>query len=238
MAEQVFTNCTNSGPISVYVKDGKIYRVRPLAIEKSDLKPWTIEANGKKYSPFKKVNISPCIYTERIKNYTEDRILYPMKRVDFDLNGDRHPENRGKSGYVRISWEEAMDIVTGEMKRIRSRYGPSAIGALDQDHHNWGIVGYRFGGYFRFFNTIGFTEILHNPDSWEGWHWGAPHAYGFHWRLGMSEQFDMLEETLKYSDMVVYWSIDPDSIRAGYCGTECAIWYQWLKRSGKKSGIY
>ena len=234
MAEQVFTNCTNSGPISVYVKDGKIVRVRPLVIDKNDLKPWTIEARGKKYSPFKKVNISPCIYAERIKIYTEDRILYPMKRVDFDSKGERHPESRGKSGYVRISWEEALDIVTSEMKRIRAKYGASAIGALDQDHHNWGIVGYRFGPYFRFFNTIGFTEILHNPDSWEGWHWGGPHAYGFHWRLGMSEQFDMVEETLKYSDMVVYWSIDPDSIRAGYCGTECAQWYQWLKRSGKK----
>ncbi len=33
MAEKVFTNCTNSGPVSVYVKDGKITRIRPLVVD-------------------------------------------------------------------------------------------------------------------------------------------------------------------------------------------------------------
>ncbi len=234
MPEQVYINLTNNGPISVYVREGKIVRVRPLMINKDDLKPWNIEANGKNYSPPRKVTISPQIYAERIRTYTEDRILQPLKRVDFDTHGERHPENRGKSGYVPISWDEALDIVADEMKRVRSQYGPAAVGALDQDHHNRGIAGYRFGPFFRFFNTLGFTEVLHNPDSWEGWHWGATHTYGFWWRLGMAEQFDMLEETLKYSDLVVYWSADPDSSQCCYCGPEAAIWLQWLKRSGKK----
>jgi trimethylamine-N-oxide reductase (cytochrome c) len=38
MSEQVFTNCTVGGPISVYVKDGKIVRVRPIVIEEKDFK--------------------------------------------------------------------------------------------------------------------------------------------------------------------------------------------------------
>jgi len=33
MSKQVFTNCTAGGPISVYVKDGRIVRVRPLVID-------------------------------------------------------------------------------------------------------------------------------------------------------------------------------------------------------------
>ena len=41
MSEQIFANCTVGGPISVYVKDGKIVRVRPLVIDENDLKPWT-----------------------------------------------------------------------------------------------------------------------------------------------------------------------------------------------------
>ena len=51
--EQVFTNMTGGGPVSVYVEDGKITRVRPLQIPESDFpKPWVIEGNdGKKYSP-------------------------------------------------------------------------------------------------------------------------------------------------------------------------------------------
>ena len=44
-----------------------------------------------------------------------------MKRVDFDPNGERNPQNRGKSGYVRISWEEALDLVADEIKRLEAR---------------------------------------------------------------------------------------------------------------------
>ena len=35
--------------------------------------------------------------------YSKDRILYPMKRVDFDPDGDRNIQNRGKSEFERIS---------------------------------------------------------------------------------------------------------------------------------------
>jgi trimethylamine-N-oxide reductase (cytochrome c) len=235
MPEQVFTNATISGPVSVYVKDGRIIRIRPLQVDERDLKPWTIaDTNGVCYSPPKELKVGPYVMAARTQIYSEDRLLYPMKRVDFDPRGDRHPENRGKSGYERISWEEALTIVAGEMERLRSLHGPAAIGALDQDHHNWGIVGYRFGPYFRFFNTIGFTEVLHNPDSWEGWHWGAPHVYGYWWQLGVSEQFDLLEDTMLHADNIVYWSIDPDFVRAAYNGMESAIWFQWMKAAGKQ----
>ena len=59
MSEEVFTNCTNAGPVSVYVKDGKIIRIRPLAAEERDFKPWTIEANGHKYTPARQSSTSP-----------------------------------------------------------------------------------------------------------------------------------------------------------------------------------
>ncbi len=44
-------------------------------------------------------------YKKRI--YSPNRILYPLKRVDWDPKGERNPQNRGKSKYVRISWDEA-----------------------------------------------------------------------------------------------------------------------------------
>ena len=37
--------------------------------------------------------------------YSKDRLLSPMKRVDFDPNGKRNPQNRGVSGYEPISWD-------------------------------------------------------------------------------------------------------------------------------------
>jgi len=179
MSEKVFINCTGGGPIRVHVKDGKITRVRPLVFDENDAPSWTIEAGGQKFTPPRKACVASFTLTEKERVYSKDRILYPLKRVDFDQNGERHPENRGKSGYERISWDEAINIVSGEMKRIRSTYGPEAIVSRGSSHHNWGNVGYRSSAWARFFSLIGFTDILDNPDSWEGWHWGAPHAYGF-----------------------------------------------------------
>ena len=232
MSEKVFTNCTNAGPVSVYVKDGKVTRIRPLVADENDFRPWVIEAGGKKYSPPKKFCVAPYVHAERRRLYSDERIKYPLKRVDFDPNGERNPQNRGKSAYERISWDEALDIVSGEIKRVKDTYGGSAISGLTSSHHNWGIVGYKMGPFARFMNMLEFTPVLDNPDSWEGWHWGATHTYGFYWRLGMPEQYDLLEDGLKNAEMIVFWSNDPDSTRGTYSGQESSIWRQWLKEKG------
>lgn len=234
MSERTFVNCTVGGAIRVHVKDGKIVRVRPLVLNENDPPEWCIEAGGRKFRPPRKMTVAPFVLTERLRVYSEDRIKYPMKRVDFDPEGDRHPENRGKSPYVRISWDEALDIVAKEIQRIRATYGPEAIAAITSSHHCWGNVGYKMSAFGRFFNLLGYTAIFDNPDSWEGWHWGAIHAWGFYWRLGMPEQYDLLEDALKNADLFIWWSHDPDSTRGGYCGQESAIWRVWLKELGKK----
>ena len=120
MSEQVFTNLTNCGPVSVYVNDGVVSRIRPLvADDEAEFRPWVIEADGKRYSPPRKFNLAPMAHAERRRLYSDDRIKYPMKRVDFDPNGERNPQNRGKSAYERISWDEALDIVSGEIARVK-----------------------------------------------------------------------------------------------------------------------
>jgi hypothetical protein len=43
MSEVIFTNWANDRPISVYVKDGRIIRIQPLAAGERDFKPWSIE---------------------------------------------------------------------------------------------------------------------------------------------------------------------------------------------------
>ena len=232
--EEVFTNLTNGGPVLVYVKDEKIVRIRPLVFDDTDAPSWTIEAGGKKFSPLRKACVAPFTTVEKSRIYSDARIRYPLIREDFDPNGARNPQNRGKSGYRRISWDEALDIVAGEMKRIRENYGPEAVMSRASSHHNWGNLGYRTSTWSRFFNLIGFTDILDNPDSWEGWHWGATHTYGFFWRLGMPEQYDLLEDALKNTDLIVHWGNDPDSTRGIYGGQESVLWRYWLRDLGKK----
>ena len=70
MSEQVFTNLTNNGPVSVYVTDGVVTRVRPLVADEADFRPWVIEADGKKYSPPKKFNVAPMVLAERRRLYS------------------------------------------------------------------------------------------------------------------------------------------------------------------------
>lgn len=126
--------------------------------------------------------------------YSPDRLLYPMKRADFNPKGERNCKNRGISGYERISWDEAQDIVTDEIKRIKREYGPGAIMNGSGSHHMWGVLGYWLSARLRFFNSIGFTPVAHNPDSWEGWYWGAMRHWGNSMRLGASEIYGTVED--------------------------------------------
>jgi len=234
MAEQIYTNCTVCGPVHVHVENGRITRIRPLQLDDSDPKDWTIEARGYKFTPPRKVTVGQPTMTERDRVYAEDRIKYPMIREDFNPNGARNPQNRGKSGYRRISWDEALDIVASEIKRVQSVYGKEALSAMTSSHHCWGLVGYKASAFKRFFSFTGYTQVLDNPDSWEGFHWGATHTYGYWWRLGAPEPYDLLEDCLKHTDMIVHWANDPDTIRGGYAGQESAIWRVWMRKLGIK----
>jgi formate dehydrogenase (coenzyme F420) alpha subunit len=51
--------------------------------------------------------------------YHPKRLKYPMKRTN--------PKGSPEPGYVRISWDEAYDMIVGHMKRIKEAYGPHAV---------------------------------------------------------------------------------------------------------------
>ncbi len=66
--------------------------------------------------------------------------MYPLKRVDWDPNGERNPQNRGNSKYKRISWDEATDIIASEIKRVIKKYGPTAILSQADGHGETKVV--------------------------------------------------------------------------------------------------
>ncbi|MDX2479444.1 MAG: molybdopterin-dependent oxidoreductase [Desulfuromusa sp.] len=51
--------------------------------------------------------------------YHPDRLKYPMKRTN--------PKGSADPGFVRISWDEAYDTITGHMKRIKEEHGPHSV---------------------------------------------------------------------------------------------------------------
>src|SRR5215468_9056788 len=150
-----YCNMTNGGPVFVYVKAGRIVRMTPIEFDDSDPQPWTIEARGLKLTPPRKTTLAPHGQNAKSIVYSPDRLLYPMKRVDFDPNGERNPQNRGKSSYVRISWAEALDLVAGEIKRLKRTYGPGVMAVSHGSHHTWGNIGYYLSALFRFRNAVG-----------------------------------------------------------------------------------
>lgn len=228
------TSGTTGGPVFVYVQDGRIIRITPMELDESDAASWTIKARGREFTPPRTTTIAPYSLAWRSMIYSPARILYPMKRVDFDPDGDRNCTRRGESSYERISWDEAADIVTNEIKRIKREYGPAAILTTPSSHHLWGNVGYRHSTYFRFWDLVGYTYADHNPDSWEGWHWGGMHQWGFSHRLGIPEQYDLLEDALKNTEMIVFWSSDPETTSGVYSAFESTCRRFWLKDLGVK----
>jgi len=227
-----YTTNTNGGPLFVYVKDGRIVRTTPIDLVRDDAASWTIHARGRSFTPRRAATISPHALALRSMVYSENRLLYPMKRVDFDPNGERNPQNRGKSGYVRISWDEALDIVSSEIKRMKREHGPGAVAIYHSSHHQWGNVGYYLSALQRFGNLIGYTRVHLNPDSWEGWYWGAQHHYGNSMRLGTPGGYGLVEDCLKECEQIVFWSSDPETTSGCYAGSEGTERRLWAKELG------
>ncbi|HSW25610.1 MAG TPA: molybdopterin-dependent oxidoreductase, partial [Burkholderiaceae bacterium] len=173
-----YTMLTNGGPLFVHVKNGRIVRLVPIEFDAKDAPGWTITARGRRFTPRHVATVAAHALAMKSAVYSDKRILRPMKRVDFDPNGERNPQNRGKSGYVPISWDEALDIVSREILRQRRVHGPGAMTITHGSHHQWGNVGYYLSSLLRFGNLVGFTRVAANPDSWEGWYWGAMHHWG------------------------------------------------------------
>lgn len=235
MAEKITHSICVGGPIAIHTVDGVIRRIRPIVLRDDDPKGWVIRARGKEFTPNRKVSPGFIAMTEKNRTYSYDRIRYPMIREDFVETADgkgRNAENRGKSGYRRATWDEVLGLVAREIKRLQEKYGKETITACTSSHHSWGLVGYKTSAFARFFRMLGYTQILDNPDSWEGFTWGAPHAYGYYWRLGGTEAFDLLEDGLQNVETMIMWSHDPDTTRGGYAGNESSMWRQWLKSLG------
>lgn len=227
-----FTTMTNGGPLHVYVRDDKIVRVTPIDLTDADAPSYSVEARGKTFKPKRRAMIAPHAQSYKSNVYSDNRLLYPMKRVDFDPDGERNPQNRGISGYERISWDEALDIVSKEIKRQKKEHGPGSILMPTSDHHQWGNIGYYLSALTRFGNLIGFTRMAINPDSWEGWYWGAAHHVGNTMRVGVVPSYGTLEDCLQEAEQIVFWSSDPISTSGGYAGSESSQRRLWGKELG------
>jgi trimethylamine-N-oxide reductase (cytochrome c) len=207
----------------VDVKDGKIVRVRPMRYgwkyKKEEVRQWTISRNGKSIGPSWKSLPGPFSLAYKKRVYSPNRIKYPLKRVDWDPNGERNPQNRGKSKYVRISWDEAAEIIAGEIKRVHREYGPNAILLQGDGHGECKTINTPHGHPGVLLENLGgFTLQVRNPDSWEGWYWGSKHVWGQGAQGIMYPAANIVKDTTEHADMVLFWGCDPETTPWGFTG--------------------
>jgi anaerobic dimethyl sulfoxide reductase subunit A len=122
--------------------------------------------------------------------YAPDRILYPLKRVA----GTKRMEGR----YEKVSWDEALDLVTQKMEEVVDKYGPYSITTAYQPSPN----------LERLFGLWGAGV--------EGWGWCSmdPGRLAMHLMGGVpgwsyNETSNDLADVLLNSKLIVLWGFEP-----------------------------
>ena len=226
----------DSNCVAVDVKDNRIIRIRPFHYDwKYNVKPWSFSARGKMFEASTKALIPPFTLAYKNRVNSPNRVLYPLKRVDWDPNGERNTGSRGKSKYVRISWDEATDIISAEIKRVIGKYGPTAILAQADGHAETKVVHAPHGCCRRLLDLLGgYTLQSRNPDSWEGWYWGAKHVWGCEPLGKGAYQSNILPDIAENTQMMIFSGCDPETTPWGWGGQTVSKLCYWFSELGIK----
>ena len=113
-------------------------------------------------------------YLDRV--YSPERVLYPMRRVGAkggragsqehaggspastqDPSSTQNPESTRAQGWVRISWDEALDEIVSRLRGIAAEFGPEAI----LPYSYGGTIAALNGGSMdrRFFHRLGTSQL-------------------------------------------------------------------------------
>ncbi|WP_054029873.1 molybdopterin-dependent oxidoreductase [Desulfatitalea tepidiphila] len=173
-------DCGGRCPLRLHVKDNVIVRIEGDDAEEPD-------------------QLRTCLRCRAYRQYIHhpERLMYPQKRVG----------RRGDGQFERISWDEALDTLANQLKRVKKIYGNGAIllmtgGGYLASLHRGGAAAQRllnmFGGYVTHYGNI----------SSEGAVWASLTQYGSV-MVGHSRE-DMLN-----SRLILLWGWDPARMISG-----------------------
>ncbi len=63
----------------------------------------------------------------RDRVHSNTRVRFPMVRKGFFASPENPQGIRGQDEFVRVSWDEALELIHQQHKRIREAYGPASI---------------------------------------------------------------------------------------------------------------
>lgn len=144
-------------------------------------------------------NLKACARGLSQKNvvYAPDRLTKPLRRIG----------ERGSGKFEPISWEEALDKVSVELKRVKGRYGAESIYLIDyfasmSPLHGTLRVGRRF---FSFFG--GYTTTWGNT-SLEAAIFSSQATFGTNFTRNSRDNF-------LHSNLIILWGWNPVVTRFG-----------------------
>ena len=113
---------------------------------------------------------------------------------------------------MRVSWDEALDILTGELKRQYAQYGPYSVLSQGDGHGETKIVHGTHGCQNKLLQMLGgFTQQIRNSDSWEGSYWGAKHAWGMEPVGQMEPVCNLVPDIAENTELLLFWGCDPET---------------------------
>lgn len=140
--------------------------------------------------------------------YSSSRVRYPMVRLDWYLNGPLKSDRsqRGDNRFVRVSWDEALDILYNELERVQKDYGPWA---LHTGNVGWRSVGQVHSCGNHMLRAVGMHG--HSVGTAGDYSTGAGQTI-LPYILGSTEVYSQgtsWEYILDESDLIVFWANDP-----------------------------
>ncbi|OCA81501.1 dimethyl sulfoxide reductase subunit A [Bacillus sp. FJAT-27225] len=192
-------DCGGKCLIKAHVKNGVIVKVSARTNNELDEK-----------NPYMKACVRGRSY--RKYQYHPDRLKYPMKRVG----------KRGEGKFERISWKEAVEIITKETKRITETYGPESR----YIHQGTAVTGGSFGGAYlakRLFGLDGGFLNYYHSVSMGNTAAATPYTYG-------TAQSGSSLDSLEHTNLVILWGHNPTETIFGNTNH----YYYKLKQKGIK----
>lgn len=133
--------------------------------------------------------------SQRHQVFGADRLKYPMRRKNWAPGGG-DKSLRGRDQWIRISWEEALDLITKETKRITSKYGQESLWVTGKKEF--------CPPYYNMFSEAGGYTSDWGTRSFGAWSETAG-LIGVPWGIwGINDRLD-----LKKSELVIIWGANP-----------------------------
>ncbi len=132
--------------------------------------------------------------SQRMQVFGPDRLKYPMKRAHWAPGGG-DKSLRGKDEWVRISWDEALNLVANELKKTKESYGNESILALPM-----GRLLAAYGGGWETWGMVS-SGAWPAPDLHMA---GRMQFYSFGGPGGHNDRLD-----LRNSRLIVLWGANP-----------------------------